>query len=486
MGGASYQPTGSFLFPAKSGKYMKINILVCLLFLVFISSSFLVNAQENNNYEFVITATSPANGESNVPTNLKGGTCQKQYCSLTIGLGNSDNSPKGKGYPFLVQDSLNSSTVQISGPNPPSQIKIMGSSEGGSDPKFYHSDALFLFNSSSNHYYLEPNSTYTVTFKGGVNGVKAQYSYNTIVAYLASDYSFSFTTGSGPTKTDLDFPSPTKKITPSPRSQKVYPPTPTLIPTLASKSANTPTVIKRQNNQISSSPTPQLLEGGLPSPTPVPTIDNQVPQNITIWQRARLMFSNLINKLFKRSNQAEIISVTPTPTALIPTQPEETPIPTSMPTIKVKPKPTISLKPISVVEENILRTIFGISSPDLIAIILNDSGKLENYEREYYQQIKGWTEINTTALEQRIFIPSLNSTKICKTSNIVEIKNASINLDNLNTTKRNTIMFNTAKNQVKPTASPKSLDEQIMDIQKDFNIARDTLNSLVTKYCRGL
>ncbi len=128
---------------------MKIFISVFLLFLVFINNHFWINAQENNNYEFVITATNPTNGESNVPTNLKDGNCQNQYCALIIGLGNSDKSPKGQGYPYLVQDSLNSSTLQVSGPNSPSQIKIMGSSEGGNNPNFYHSNALFLFNSSS-------------------------------------------------------------------------------------------------------------------------------------------------------------------------------------------------------------------------------------------------------------------------------------------------------------------------------------------------
>ncbi|MFA5750106.1 MAG: hypothetical protein WC895_02705 [Candidatus Shapirobacteria bacterium] len=465
---------------------MKIKILALLFFLVFVNNSFSINAQESNN-EFIITATNPANGENNIPTNLKDGNCQNQYCSLIIGLGNSDKSPKGQGYPFLVQDSLNSSTVQVSGPNPPSQIKIMGSSEGGNDPRFYHSNALFLFNSSNNLYYLEPNSTYTFTFKSGINGVKAQYSSNTI-AYLASDYSFSFTTGSGPTRTELDFPTsvPTKKATPSQRPI-IYSPTPTLIPTLTNKPTNTPTINKKQTNPNNTpSLTSQVLENDLPSPTPVSAIENQTQKNKTFWQRTKLMFSNLINKLFKRSAQTEVVSVTPTPTLVpIPTQLEETPISTSTPTTKVKPKPTVVLKPISTINENILKTKFGINSPDLIILILNDSGKLENYEREYYQQIKGWPEINTTALEQRIFIPSFNSTKICKTANIIEVKNAVINLDNLSAAIKSE-MINTAKNRVNPTASPQSLDEQIKNVQKDINVARDTLNALITKYCRNL
>jgi len=464
---------------------MKINMFGFLFFLVFINNHYFVNAQENTNYEFIITATNPTNGESNVPTNLKDGNCQNQYCALIVGLGNSDKSPKGQGYPFLVQDSLSSSAIQISGPNYPSQIKVMGSSEGGNEQNFYHSNSLFLFNSSGNLYYLEPNSTYTITFKSGINGIKAQYSSNTI-AYLASDYSFSFTTGSGPTKTDADFPTVTRRNTPSPRqqSQIVYSPTSTLIPTIKNKPTITPTTTKKQLI-TTVTPTPQITIENTPTPSGNFIQESPTTKKVSWWNKIKIFWIKVFNNFKKQKNHSEVADVTPTVQPPTPTQIESTPIPTSTPTTKLKPKPTIINKPVSVVDENVLKTKFGINSPDLITIILNDLGKLESYEREYYNQLKGWPELNTTATEQRIYIPSLNTTKICKTTNIIEIKNAVINVENLKGKSKSVLMKRSeAKPLIKVVFAEESLDKQIENLTKDYNIAKDTLNELLGKYCR--
>lgn len=463
---------------------MKRYISVFLFILVFINSHFWINAQENNNYEFIITATNPANGESSVPTNLKDGNCQNQYCTLIVGLGNSDKSPKGQGYPFLVQDSLNSSSILFSGPNSPSQIKVTGSSEGGNEQKFYHSNALSILNSSGNFYYLEPNSTYTITFKSGVNGIKAQYSNNTI-AYLDSDYSFSFTTGSGPTKTDADFPTITKKNTPTPRQQTqiIYFPTSTLIPTIKNKPTVTPTTTKKQ---IVTTVTPTPLTTIEVTPTPSGNLiqELQTSKVVPWWNKIKIFWIKIFNNFKKQKNIQEVAVVNPTVQPETPTQIENTPTPSSTPTTKPKPKPTAINKPVSVVDENILRTKFGINSIDLITIILNDSGKLENYEREYYNQIKGWPELNTTAIEQRIFIPSLNSTKICKTNNIVEIKNAIINVENQKGKVKSVLIKRSKAKPLIKVVFAEDLVKQIEDLTKDYNIAKDTLNELITKYCR--
>ncbi|MCG2701768.1 hypothetical protein L6273_01330 [Candidatus Parcubacteria bacterium] len=257
-------------------------------------------------YNFKITATNPTNGENSVPTNLKDGNCQNQYCALMVGLGNSDKSPMGHGYPFLVPDSINTSTIQITGSNNPSQIKVMGESEGGGDDSFYHSNALFLFNSLGNLYYLEPNSTYSVTFKGGTSGVKAQYDYGEYFAYLDQDYTFSFTTGNGPSRTNEDYPTLTARPTLTPSvslkndSVEVRL-TSTPIPMLIDKKDNIPTTSKLT---VTSSASPTIsIPAKKEDDITVTSDDFKSSSKITFWQRIKNYWTNFINKLFKKTKK---------------------------------------------------------------------------------------------------------------------------------------------------------------------------------------
>lgn len=275
--------------------------------------------------------------------------------------------------------------------------------------------------------------------------------------------------------------------TPSPRKEYVRSATPTLIPTLVNKPTSTPTIIRRINSPTdipALTPTNDVEDNFLlPSPTITPV--NEPTTTVNFWQRVKIWWKGVIDNLFNKTNESVAVTQVLTPTALTtPTPVSDTPTPTALPTKKYIPKPTISTKPPSTVTESILRSKFGINSPDLISSILNDNGQLEKYEREFYNLLKGWVEISTTAPEQRIFIPSLNTTKTCKTSAIIDIKNASINVDNAKAKMSSSLKI---KGEVKTIIKPAyaiSLDEEIQKISKDYNLAKDKLNELISKFCR--
>jgi len=166
----------------------------------------LVHAQE---MRYTITATNPSSGATNIPQNLQtgqtGSVCTSSnngtVCSIMVGLGiDSSNSVKGVGYPVIDQSTVNSSTIQISSPSDSGLSVIWaGSGESGGGGDYYH-DFKFYVTTSTNPYgtVLMPNATYTITLKGGSNGLKAKYQgTQTYSAYLPQDYTWSFTTTSG-------------------------------------------------------------------------------------------------------------------------------------------------------------------------------------------------------------------------------------------------------------------------------------------------
>lgn len=454
---------------------------------------------------FVIKTTWPTNGQTNVPIDLKSGLTGSTYVNppgigniaigygtdLSGGCGNPGHCPE---IPDINMSSVNSSVITISSPNDPDiQIKSSGSGtcygQCYNDDGFYYNFSMIpTKNGDSSGTRLKPNTTYTISVRSGSSGLSAHRTVNGVEkeVYLPSIYSWSFTTGDANSAAPIIIPptsTPKNTLTTSRGSSFNYP-TVTLIPTIGKKITVTPTTINKNITTPTNEPIVQSTE------TPSVASQNQIievkttqPQN-TWWGKIKFFFSSFFSKFNKQKDHSEIVSVTPTVTPL-PTIIEEISTPTATPTMKPKPKPTVINKPVSVVDENVLRTKFGINSVDLITLILNDSGKLENYEREYYNQIKGWPELNTTAIEQRIFIPSINSTKICKTNNIVEIKNAVINVENLKGKSKSVLMKRSeAKPFIKVVFAEESLDKQIESFMKDYNIAKDTLNELITKYCR--
>jgi len=304
-----------------------------------------------------------------------------------------------------------------------------------------------------------------------------------------------------PTSIPITEPTPTLRVvkygawcvggcvtaTPSPRKEYVRSATPTLIPTLANKPSSTPTITRKINSPTdipTSTPASDVEVGSqLSSPTIIP--DDEPTASVGFWQQVILWWKGVINKLFNKSNETVVVNLVTAPTVTITPSPIiDTPTPTALPTKKYIPKPTISAKPPSTITESILRSKFGINSPDLISTILSDNGQLEKYERELYNMLKGWVEISTTALEQRIFIPSLNTTKTCKTSAIIDIKNASINVDNARAKMSSSLKIKGEVKTIIKSAYAISLDEEIQNISKDYNLAKDKLNELISKFCR--
>ncbi len=192
------------------------------------------------------------------------------------------------------------------------------------------------------------------------------------------------------------------------------------------------------------------------------------------------------------TNTLPVITVINTPVSVSP-----------VPSVKISPKPTLNLKPVSTVDENVLRVKFGINDQNVINTVLNDPKLLERYEKEYYLQMKGWPKIKTSASEQRIYIPSLDSVKICKSSAVDEIKSASIKVDETQTlfqqikSKRsellkirteNNFLIKSAYAQGCPTndynCQIDKLIEELRKYESERKVAIELLNTLLSKYCR--
>lgn len=478
----------------KNKKQLEV-FVICFFLAFFLSPKSIVNANLDETI-FVIKAVWPSNGQTNVPIDLKSGLTGSSYSNppgigniaigygtdLSGGCGNPGHCPE---IPDINMGSVNSLTITISSPDD-TEIVIRAGGNGTCYGQCYNNDDFYYNFSVAPNVRLKPNTTYNVIVKGGSSGISAHRTVSSGEkdVYLPNDYSWSFTTGDANSAAPVIIPpTSTPKNTPtSTRGSTFNYPTVTLIPTISNKSISTPTIIKRQT--ITAIATPTVNANVSPTEQKKVISEIQTTTKLSWWDRVKLFWNYMTNKFKKQkpiTNTASLITneQLPTPTLVA----EDTPTLTATPTNKPKPKPTVINKPVSVINENILKTKFGINSPDLISIILGDSGKLESYEREYYNQLKGWSELNTTAIEQRIYLPSLNSTKICKTANIVEIKNASINIINLTQQREKNAMFNTKQNTAQ---TPQSLDEQIQSVMKDVNIAKDTLNELVSKYCRTI
>lgn len=215
-----------------------------------------------------------------------------------------------------------------------------------------------------------------------------------------------------------------------------------------------------------------------------------------------LAFLTAITSFFSAKDNSSIPPVTPT---VIPTVVSVLVVPSTLPTplVKTTPKPTLNLKPASTVDITVLKTKFGITDQNLIDSILNDPVQLEKYEKEYYNLLKGWPEIKASAVEQRIYLPSLNSTKICKTSAINNIKKASLKVDEISSDfnqikskKSELLNLKTDKNHLIKSVYAQScpstdydcqiseLQRKITELEKEYNVAKENLSVLVNKYCR--
>lgn len=187
-----------------------ITILIFTLLVITFSTQNIY--AQSAGYKFTITGANPANGATNVPQNLQSNTtgtsCSSSgastICTVMVGIGiSSDNPTNGIGYPIVDGNIFNSSAITITSPNDQNlATRFSGNSEnnGAGNMNFYHTFSFFITNNNfPNGLVLMPNSTYTITVKGGINGFKAYYDSNNqhINAYLNQDYSWSFTTGDG-------------------------------------------------------------------------------------------------------------------------------------------------------------------------------------------------------------------------------------------------------------------------------------------------
>ncbi len=178
-------------------------ILLILVISIYFGKYNIVKAQDQG-MRYIITSTSPSNGSTNIPQNLQSGetgsictkTNEETICAIRIGLGiDYNNSVKGVGYPKIDTGTINSSTIQISSPSDSGiSVKWGGSADGSAaDFKIYVTS-----NTNPNGTILMPNATYTLTIRGGSNGLKAKYEGTQVYsAYLQNDYSWSFTTTNG-------------------------------------------------------------------------------------------------------------------------------------------------------------------------------------------------------------------------------------------------------------------------------------------------
>jgi len=189
---------------------MKINmkIIVSLLpFFFLFTSSVYANLDDSI---FVIKSTWPSSGQTNVPTNLisglAGSVSSGEVGSIAVGYGTDlsggcGNPPNCPSIPKIDKESVKPSTLFVSCPNISDiSIKYVGDQECsgncyGSD-SFYHNFTFVPISSSfPKGIKLSPNTTCTITIKGGVAGISALRGTKRV--YLPSDYSWSFTTGDG-------------------------------------------------------------------------------------------------------------------------------------------------------------------------------------------------------------------------------------------------------------------------------------------------
>jgi len=161
----------------------------------------------STDYRFVITDTIPSDNDEDIPINIHTGetgercSIQNNYkvCTVNIGLGISPENPKsGIGYPKIDKSSVNKDTIEISS-NDSTKVypKFNGDQECGDCGDFYHSFFINLVDEDGNEILLKPNTTYTITIKGGDSGLITYYdsSFEKYYAQLNNDYTWSFKTG---------------------------------------------------------------------------------------------------------------------------------------------------------------------------------------------------------------------------------------------------------------------------------------------------
>lgn len=186
-----------------------MKIIASLLLLFFLSSSSIYANLDDS--IFVIKSTWPSNGQTNVPidliSGLTGSVTSGGIGTISIGYGTDYSGGCGEpphcpNIPDIRSDSINSSTIAISSPNDPGvSIIYRGNSSGcfGVDGAC-HGLLISPVNSAlPNGIKLMPQSTYTVTIKGGGSGIVAIRSTinGNKGVYFPSDYSWSFSTGNG-------------------------------------------------------------------------------------------------------------------------------------------------------------------------------------------------------------------------------------------------------------------------------------------------
>lgn len=303
-----FSKTG-FLQAGFARKTKILSVLFLLLPILFFK--FIYVSQVNANLDdsiFIIKATWPADGSTNIPVDLKSGLAGSSYSdqpgigNIAIGYGTDlsggcGNPPNCPNIPDIKSDSINQSTITISSPNDPDiAIKYIGKQECygecyGSD-SFYHNFSIIPVNSAyPNGIKLMPQTTYTITIKGGSSGIvaiRSTVSGNKDV-YLPGAHSWSFTTGDG------DVPirqAPTATPTP-------HKPTNTPSPTPTSNS-------NQESNNTSSS------DNISPSPNPSPTT-SAIQQQKKVASVEGTEITN--NPTSKPPNFVE--EVTPSPTGIV-------------------------------------------------------------------------------------------------------------------------------------------------------------------------
>lgn len=256
---------------------MKINITQTIVAIFVLPTFFLIPnyVKADRTFTFKMISIYPQDGSSGIPQNLQGGTTgsvcyggnnSSTVCSLMIGLANTSDSPSGDGCPVIDTSSINSNTATVSSPNDSNiSIKYIGAQSGCTVSQagvYYSTIELIIYNTDfSNGIILMPNSTYTINFKGGTDGIKATYSGNsnyppTLVAYPDQDYSFTFTTASGLT--------PVRQLTPTPT------PSPTNTPNISANTNNNN--LSQPTNVQTVNPSSSQTQITVPTLSPTPTL----------------------------------------------------------------------------------------------------------------------------------------------------------------------------------------------------------------------
>lgn len=198
---------------AKKTKILFVFLLLPVLFFKFV---FVPQVYADDGYRFLIAATNPSNGATNIPINIQTGatgqicSTQNNYavCTILIGLGISPSNPKsGIGYPVIDESSISPNTIIVSSPDDSDvSVGYVGKSECGGCGDFYHSFSI-RFTKSNEEALLKPNTTYTITLKSGQDGLRAYYSSSgqKYDAYLNQDYSWSFTTSNDTVPPKISF-----------------------------------------------------------------------------------------------------------------------------------------------------------------------------------------------------------------------------------------------------------------------------------------